>query len=276
MLATDLAGVAGDRGYEVIGLSHAELDVTQPGQVRQALEQVRPAIVVNTPGIGVDTCEVEPEKGYRLHTWATGAVARHCQRIGATFVCISTCGLFGDETKFYSEYDPVQLKTLYARSKYLGEVAASQACDRTFVIRPGWLFGGAPEHRRNFVYQRFLEARREPVLRSANDKFGCPTSTEELAGKILEIVETKEYGLYHVTNQGSASRYDYVKCIVEAFGLGTPVEPIDSSSFPRPAPVPDCEMLENLNMKFLGLEPLVPWQEAIRRYVHTLKGRVGQ
>ena len=271
MLATDLARVAATAGYEVIGLSHSELDVTQASQVREALEQVKPDVVANTPGIAVDACEVQPEEGYRIHTWAAGVVARQCDRVGAICVYISTCGLFGDEVKFYTEYDQVHLKTQYARSKFLGEAAATRACERTFIIRPGWMFGGTPAHRRNFVYQRFLEANREPVLRSASDKFGSPTLAGDLAAKTLEIVETSEYGLYHVTNQGGASRYEYVKCIVEAFGLGTPVESVDSSAFPRSAPVPDCEMLENLNLKFLGLSPLAPWQEAIHRYVDVLK-----
>jgi dTDP-4-dehydrorhamnose reductase len=270
MLATDLARVASASGYQVIGLSHTELDVTQASQVREALQQVRPDVVVNTPGIAVDTCEERPEEGYRIHTWAAGVIARQCQKTGAALVHISTCGLFGDEVRYYSEYDPVQLKTQYARSKFLGEQAAKEACARTFIMRPGWLFGGTPAHRRNFVYQRLQEAQREPVLRSASDKFGSPTFTEDLAAKILEIVETDQYGLYHVTNQGGASRYEYVKCILEAFGLDTPVEPVDSSAFPRPAPVPACEMLQNVNLKFLGLKPLGPWQEAVHKYIKSL------
>ena len=271
MLATDMARVWTGSGYQAVGLSHAQLDVTSASQVSEALEQTRPDIVVYTPGLGVDTCEQEPEKGYRLHTWAPAQMARRCESLGATFVYISTCGLFGDEVRFYSEYEPVQTKTQYARSKFLGEQASTQACQRTFVIRPGWLFGGTPSHQRNFVFQRFLEAKKESVIRSAGDKFGSPTSTEELAAKILEIVDTREYGLYHVTNTGRASRYEYVKCIVEAFGLDTTVEAVDSSSFLRAAPVPDCELLDNLNIKFLGLEPLAPWQDAIERYVRSLE-----
>ena len=271
MLACDINRVWAAAGWEVIGLSHGELDITLPDQVKQALEQVRPAIVINTPGLGVDACETDPEVGYRLHTWAPEMLARECNRTGADFVYISTCGLFGDEVKHYSEYDPVSLKTQYARSKYLGEQRAMQACPNTYVIRPGWLFGGTPSHQRNFVYQRYLEAQKSAVLRSANDKFGCPTFTGDLAAKLLEVMETGAYGLYHVTNSGTASRFDYVKCIVDAFGLNNTVEPVDSSSFARAAPVPDCELLENLNIKFLGLEPLSPWQEAIKKYVSSLE-----
>jgi len=276
MLATDLARVASAEGYQVTGTSHGEMDVTQAGQVRQVLEGTKPQVVVNTPGIGVDTCEERPEEGYLMHTWAAGVVARECQRIDAVFVYISTCGLFGDEMRFYSEYDPVVLKTQYARSKLLGEQEAFRACERTFVIRPGWMYGGTQNHQRNFVFQRYQEALREPMLKSAGDKYGSPTFTGDVAAKLLEILEMDEYGLYHVTNQGSASRYDYVKYIVNSFGLDTPVEKVDSSSFPRRAPVPDCETLENLNVRFLGLQPMEPWQDAIDRYVHSIKANIGQ
>lgn len=273
MLATDLAAAATDTGCQVRGLSHKQLDVTNLREVRDVLDKEKPDVVVNTPGLGVDMCEEHPEAGYFLHTWASRMVAQQCQRIGATSVYISTCGVFGDAVKSYSEYDQVELKTNYARSKFLGEQAAQDVCDKTFVIRPGWLFGGSPKHQRNFVYQRFLDAQRLPVLSSANDKFGSPTSTQDLSKRILELLDTEEYGLYHVTNSGMASRYEYVKCIVEAFNLNTPVEPVDSSSFPRTAPVPNCEALDNLNTKFLGLPPMESWQDAIQRYVHSLKLR---
>lgn len=270
MLATDLARAGARAGYQVTGLSHAELDVTQAHSVRETFDQIKPDIVITTPGIGVDACESDPGEGFRIHTWAAQVVAQECRRAGAWCVYISTCGLFGDEVKFYSEYDQPVLKTQYAKSKLLGEQAVFQQCDKSIVIRPGWLFGGDTDHARNFVYQRFLEAGREPVLRSASDKFGAPTFTVDLSEKILEIVGSGLNGLYHVTNSGKASRYDYVKFIVEAFGLDTPVEPVDSSAYPRAASVPDCELLDNLNLRFAGVEPMRPWQEAIEAYVATL------
>ncbi|MFQ5801465.1 MAG: SDR family oxidoreductase [Candidatus Methylomirabilales bacterium] len=271
MLATDLARVAETRGFEVVSLSHGQFDVIQPSQVRGVLEGLKPDYVIHTVGLGVDFCETNPEEAYRVHAWATGCIARHCQRLGATLVHISTCGLFGDEVRFYSEYDPVTLKTKYAHAKFLAELAAAGHCERTYNVRPGWLFGGTPAHKKNFVCQRFEEARGQPVLKSAGDKFGSPTYTEDLTVKLLELLATEEYGLYHISNEGGGSRYEYVKCIVEAFGLPTSVEMVDSSFYPRPSPVPGSEMLENLKVKFLGLRPLEPWQDAIRRYVSKLK-----
>lgn len=271
MLATDISKTWREAGYSVTGLSHEQLDITDSEAVRTTMDQIKPDIVINTPGISVDACETEPEIGYKIHTWAAQNIAIHCERVGSECVYISTCGLFGDDTKFYSEYDPVELKTQYARSKYLGEQTSGLKCQKLFIVRPGWLYGGEIGHSRNFVHQRYLEARNSPRIVSATDKFGCPTYTLDLSEKLLEIVESRQYGLYHVTNAGEASRYQYVKFIIDCFGMNTEVEPVDSSSFQRTAPVPDCELLENLNIKFLGLNAMPDWQDAIERYVWILK-----
>jgi dTDP-4-dehydrorhamnose reductase len=271
MLATDLVRVAEARGHVVSAPTRDELDVTRAADARAAFEAFRPDAVVQAVGLGVDFCEAQPLEALRVHAWGTACVARECERTGAAFVSLSSCGLFGDEVRFYDEYDAPVLKTRYARSKHEGERLALGACRRTYVVRPGWLFGGSPTHARNFVVRRWEEARGAPVVRSAGDKFGSPTFTEDLAARILELLDGDAYGVYHVTNSGGGSRYDYVRHIVESFGLGTPVEKVDSSHHPRPAPVPACEMLDNLNARFLGLPALAPWQEAIERYVRSLR-----
>jgi dTDP-4-dehydrorhamnose reductase len=271
MLATDLHRVAEARGHAVAAPTRDELDVSDPVAVRAAVESVRPHAVVQAVGLAVDFCQEHPEEALRVHAWGAACVARECERVGAAFVCVSSCGLFGDDVRFYDEYDAPILKTRYARSKHEGERLALAACRRAYVVRPGWLFGGAPAHDRNFVARRWDEAHRVSVLRSAGDKFGSPTFTEDLAGRILDLLDTDAYGLYHVSNAGGGSRYDYVRHIVDSFGLPNHVEKVDSSHHPRAAPVPACEMLENLNTRFLGLPPLPPWQDAIERYVHRLR-----
>lgn len=271
MFATDFVRVAQEEGYTVVALGHQELDVTNASQVQKIFEALHPDFVVHAVGLAVDFCQQNPEEAHRVHVWGTGLVARHCQRVGAALVNLSTCGLFGDEVRFYSEVDPPVLKTEYARSKFLAEQEAATHCERTFNVRPGWLYGGGVTHKKNFVWQRYLEAKANSVLKSAGDKFGCPTNTEDLSRKILELVQTGEYGLYHITNSGGASRFDYVQSVVKAFGLTNIVEKVDSSFYQRPSPVPNSEMLQNDRLQFLGLECLPPWEEAIERYVLTVK-----
>ncbi|MBI4367515.1 MAG: NAD(P)-dependent oxidoreductase [Deltaproteobacteria bacterium] len=271
MLATDIAAVGEEGGFAVHAFGHAELDVTNPRQVREAMDAVRPDVVVHTVGLLVDPCETDPAEAHRVHVWGTGLVARHCERVGATLVHFSTCGLFGDAVRYYAEDDPVHCKTEYARSKHRAEAEAERWCRRTFTIRPGWLYGGHVTHKKNFVASRYQEAKREAVLKSAIDKHGCPTWTRDLARGTFALAETGEYGCYHLTNQGGGTRYEYVRRIVTAFGLATPVEPVDSSAFPRTAPVPACELLANRHCGYLGLPPLPPWQDALERYVRQIR-----
>lgn len=271
MLATDLARMAEARGQAVRSLSRHELDVTRSADVRAAVDSLRPDAVVQAVGLAVDFCEEHPEDALHVQAWGTACVARECERVGAAFVSVSSCGLFGDDVRFYDEYDTPVLKTQYARTKHEGERLALALCRRAYVVRPGWLFGGTPRHARNFVVRRWEEARRLPVVKCAGDKFGSPTFTEDLAARILDLLDTDAYGLYHVTNTGGGSRYDYIRHVIDTFSLPTPVEKVDSSQYPRLAPVPACEMLENLNTRFLGLPPLPPWQEAIERYINHLR-----
>ena len=276
MLATDLtAQLSGEGRYDLQPMPRHVLDVTLAAKVGEVLKGLKPDVVIHTAALHVDPCEEDPSEAFRVNAWATRALARICEKRDVTLVYISTCGLFGDRMKAYTEYDPVVLKTTYARSKYEGESFVRQFCRRFFIVRPGWLFGGLVSHTKNFAVRRYEEALNVPVIRSVKDKYGSPTFTKDLAGAISALLRTDEYGVYHLTNLGGGSRAAYVRRILECFGLRTEVEEVDSSHFPRRADVPDCEMLEGMNIRFLGLEALPPWEEAVERYVREIKGEIG-
>lgn len=275
MLATELESFYARKGANVIAPTHQQLDITDWAVTSKAIADSHPHYVFHTAAMHVDACEDDPESAFKANAWATANLGRACTKLGARFIYISSCGFFGDEIRYYSEYEPVVLKTVYAHSKYQGEVLALKECSMTFAIRPGWLFGGSIKHKKNFVYQRYLEALKEPVIGSAGDKHGTPTYTADLVNKIDEILETDQPGLYHVTNGGGCTRAEYVRKIVESCGLETKVEPVDSSRFPRKANVPDCELLDNWNLKYLGLSVLLPWEEAIERFVRLMMQEIG-
>ena len=270
MLATQIENFHRKLNCNVLAPNHSQLDVLNRIALKETIESFRPDYVFHTAALHVEACEENPELAFKLNSWATGNLARLCQKFNAILIYISSCGYFGDEKKYYSEYDLVVLKTVYARSKFQGEVLALKECSKTFAIRPGWLFGGSIRHKKNFVYQRYLDAQRHPILKSANDKFGCPTFVNDLVSKIDEILNIGIPGLYHVTNSGGCSRFEYIKKIVDCCGLKTEVKPVNSSSFPRKANVPDCELLNNLNIKFIGLPPMPTWEEAIERYIKIM------
>jgi len=270
MLATAIEDYYNRKGDRVLAPVHAELDVLNTKQLKKLILSFKPHYVFHTAALHVDACEDNPELAFKLNSWASGNLARLCSDLNAVFIYVSSCGYFGDEIKYYSEYEPVVLKTVYSKSKYQGEVLTLRECKTTFAIRPGWLFGGSIQHKKNFVYQRYLEANDKTVVKSASDKFGCPTLVDDLVLKIDEIINTGHYGIYHLTNSGGCSRFEYVKKIIECCGLKTKVIPADSKEFPRKANVPSSELLYNWNLKYSGLSPLPAWDDAINRYVKIM------
>ena len=265
------------KGADVLAPAHKLLDITNHRALTNAISNFKPDYVFHTAALHVNDCEEDPELAFKTNTWASRNLARICQQNNATIIYIGSSGYFGDEIKYYSEYDPVVLKTVYARSKYQGEVAAIDQCENTFVIRAGWLFGGSIQHKKNFVYQRYLEADKSAIVKSANDKYGCPTFTSDLVLKMDEILKDGVPGTYHLTNSGGCSRFEYVKKIIETCALKTEVVSVDSSVFPkRKANVSSCEMLCNLNLKFLGIPQMPPWEEAIERYVKVMFKELGR
>lgn len=275
MLASAIEGFYRKKDVEVFAPTYLELNVLDRLGVADAISVYKPDYVFHTAALHVNDCEEAPEMAFKLNTWATGNLARICQKIETRLVYISSCGYFGDEIKYYSEYDPVVLKTVYARSKYQGEILAVKECERTFAIRPGMLYGGSIKQAKNFVYQRYLEASNKSVIRTAKDKFGSPTYIGDLTEKIDEVLQLDVPGLYHVSNSGGCSRADYVKKIIEFCGLKIKIEPVDSSYFLRKANVPDCEMLDNWNLKFFGIKLLPPWEEAVERYCKIMLKEIG-
>ena len=275
MLASELhTYLSSQPGYEVVALSRTQLDVSQTGAAEAAIAAYRPYCVINTAALLADESEESPEIAFATNAWAVRMLARACQRHSSILIQCSTCGLFGDEIRAYQEYDQVTLKTVYARSKYAGEEYVRGLCERYFVLRLGWLYGGSLEHRRNFVVARYREAVSGSLLESACDKHGSPTYAGDVARAIPWLLDSEEYGTYHLANQGGCTRAEYVRAIVREFGLDTEIKQVDSSHFPRKAPVPDCEMLTSLNLGYAGLPLLPPWQEALSRYVRSIADQV--
>ncbi|GAX62925.1 dTDP-4-dehydrorhamnose reductase [Candidatus Scalindua japonica] len=275
MLATDLAAFFLDKPFDVRSVDRHELDITCRDQVQAFFQSPeRPDVVINTPCLHVEPCEDVPQTAYAINAWGPKLLAETCQHFGATLIQISTCGIFGDTICAYHEYDPVVLKTSYARSKYAGEKYVSRICDKHYILRLGWLYGGEVHHARNFIVARYREALQTDVMHSAGDKYGSPTYTFDVGETLLSLLDADQYGVYHVSNQGGCSRAEYVREILHAFGLDVPVEEVDSSHFPRKANVPDCEILTSYNLSYVGVPLLEPWKEALARYVHLIKNKI--
>jgi dTDP-4-dehydrorhamnose reductase len=247
------------------------MDVRQLESVREAVSLERPDCVVHTAAFtNVDESERSPELAYMVNTLGSCNVALACADAGAVMVYVSSCGVFdGKKGKPYTEFDQPSPLTHYHRSKYLGEESVARFCRRHFIVRPGWLFGGNLQHKRNFVEGRRREAMSKHEIVSANDKFGSPTYTVDFAKQVLDLIETQAFGTYHVANLGFASRYEYVMETIRCLGLPNQVTAVESDFFPRLAPVPDCEALDNMCLRMRGILIMRPWPEAMQDYVRN-------
>lgn len=269
MLGSDFCLFLRESGHQVAPYRHDEMDVRDMARVMDIVSTELPDCVIHAAAMtNVDACERDPESGYAANALGTWNIALACARSDAMMVYVSSCGIFdGTKTESYTEFDQPSPLTHYARSKYLGEKYTEQHCARHFVVRPGWLFGGSSEHKRNFVEARRREALSKPELMSANDKFGSPTYTMDFAAQVMALVKSEAFGTYHAANPGFVSRHEYVSEAIKALGLSNPVQPVGSDAFPRSAPVPNSEVLDNLCLRMRGLLVMRPWEEALRDYV---------
>ncbi len=249
----------------LLPLDLPEFDVTDPAQVRRALEGFRPDLVIHAAAMtNVDQCEAQPDPAYLANALGTQNVALACQRTGATLVYVSTNYVFdGAKGAPYLECDPPSPLSVYARSKLAGEWYTQALLQRFYIVRPAWMFapGG-----RNFVETVLRLARERGAMAMVTDEIGQPTYAPDLAGAIARLITSDMYGIYHFTNDGACSRYEWACEILRQAGLGhIPVTP--AQEYARPAPVPKRADLRNFcGATQLGIT-LRPWQEALAEYL---------
>ncbi|MCL0036180.1 dTDP-4-dehydrorhamnose reductase [Dehalococcoidia bacterium] len=271
-LGTDLCGVLPN--IEVIPLAHADLEITDMNSVKGAFTRHRPDIVINTAAyVRVDDCETEQDKAFSVNALGARNVAVVTQEIGAKLVHISTDYVFGGEsqprTAPYTEFDFPIPPNVYGKSKLAGENLVRHLCAKHFIIRSSGLFGvaGASGKGGNFVETMLRLAKERDELRVVNDQVFSPTYTKDLAEKIAQLIHTEYYGIFHITNKGSCSWYEFSKEILNLAGIRTPVIPITSDQYPQKARRPHYSVLDNYHLRLLGMDDMRPWQEAVKDYM---------
>lgn len=271
-LGTDLCRVLQD--FEVIPLTHADLEITDMNSVRTAFSKHRADVMINTAAyVRVDDCESNQDKAFLVNALGARNVAVVCQEIGAKLVHISTDYVFGGEseprTAAYTEFDTPTPPNLYGKSKLAGENLVRHLCIRHFIVRSSGLFGvaGASGKGGNFVETMLRLAKEKDELRVVNDQTFSPTYTRDLAKKIAQLISTENYGIFHITNRGTCSWYEFTKEILRLAGLETPVTPITSDQYPQKARRPHYSVLDNYHLRLLGMDDMRPWQEALKDYM---------
>ncbi len=271
-LGTDLCRVLQD--IEVISLTHADLEITDMNSVKTAFTKHRPDVVINTAAnVRVDDCETEQDNAFLANVLGARNVAVVAQELRAKLFHLSTDYVFGGEsepgTAPYTEFDTPTPLNLYGKSKLAGENLVRHLCTKHFIVRTSGLFGlaGASGKGGNFVETMLRLAQERGELRVVNDQVFSPTYTRDLARKIAQLITTEYYGIFHITNRGSCSWYEFAKEILRLAELETPVVPITSDQYPQKARRPSFSVLDNYHLRLLGMNDMKPWREALKDYM---------
>ncbi len=267
-LGRSLLEIAAAQGIEAVGLTRAELDISDADAIRAAIDREQPDVVLNAAAFTkVDACEQERELALRVNGEAPGLLAHAC-RGRALLVHMSTEYVFSDGAgRPIPEDGETDPRSVYGRSKLAGETAVRESGCEHLIVRTQWVFGPGP----NFVRTILRAAADGQKLRVVEDQVGRPTGSRALAEGLVAAVRGELRGTLHLACEGMCSWYDFAREIVRegaARGLARPVavDPIATEEMPRPAPRPAYAVLALDRARAAGIR-MPHWRDALVSYL---------
>ncbi|MBS0203035.1 MAG: dTDP-4-dehydrorhamnose reductase [Planctomycetes bacterium] len=270
-LGSDLITVLGE---DAIPLGHADLELTDPASIDTALGVRRPTHVINCAAYNlVDKAEEEPEAAFRVNAFGTRYLAQWCARSNVVLLHVSTDYVFGldpDRCIPWSESDATGPVSAYGASKLAGEHFVRSICPRHFVVRTCGLYGQhAPRGKGNFVETMVRLGRERTELKIVADQRCTPTSTADLANALTKLVRTDAFGLYHATNSGDCSWFEFASEIFRVANLPVKAIPVTAAEYGAKARRPDYSVLETSRLANVIGGRLPTWQDALARYLQS-------
>lgn len=269
-LGHELVRVAQTAGHIVTASSRGDLDITEPSEIRNAFAATRPDVIIHAAAwTAVDACEDDPARAFAVNATAASSVANAARVVGARVIYISTDYVFdGTKPTAYVESDRPNPQSVYGGSKLAGEQAMSS---HDAIIRISWVCGF---HGSNMVKTILRLADSQPNLQFVNDQIGSPTFADDAATMIVRLVEEQRSGVWHVTNQGVTSWFDFARDVFRIAGLDPRrVIPISTEALqpPRPAKRPSNSVLDNSAVRSAGIPLLDDFIKPLQRLVHRLR-----
>ena len=266
MLGSDLTEVLKNKGHDLILTDVEELDITNLDHVKEMVHKEKVKAIINVAAYtDVDGCETNWKLAYDVNTIGPKNLAIASNEIGAKLLHISTDYVFsGNNTKPYTEDDETGPHSYYGETKLEAEEFIKRHMEKYFIIRTAWLYG---TNGKNFVKTMLNLAKDNPEIAVVNDQRGSPTFTVDLANAICELVETDKYGIYHVTNSGDCTWYDFARNIFELANIDVKIKPVTTEEYPTPAKRPKYSVLSHEKWNNSGLKPLRNYKDALREYM---------
>ena len=261
-----------DQPGELVALSTRDVDILDAERTRSILEALQPTCVINTAAYNlVDRAEDDGRSAFALNAEAVGTLAAVCQAAGARLVHFSTDYVFdGVKRTPYLETDSPQPVSVYGESKLAGERLALERCERSVIFRVCGLFGLAGslgKGKGNFVETMLRLSREGRPLRVVSDQVLCPSYTLDLARKVWKVLPKVAHPVYHLTNAGQVSWYEFARRALELAGVTADLTPVTAAEYGARARRPAYSVLAHAHLAALGEDDLRPWDAALAAYV---------
>ncbi|MBC7589232.1 MAG: dTDP-4-dehydrorhamnose reductase [Chitinophagaceae bacterium] len=275
-----VTGVGGQLGWSIKQLSNqypsldfvfadlAEMDLTNEQSIKSFIQQNPPAYFIHCAAYtAVDKAETEKEIALAVNATAVEIIAKECVLVKAKLIAISTDYVFdGNGTKPYQPYDATDPINYYGYTKWLGEQAALNNNPETIIIRTSWVYC---QHGNNFVKTMLRLMKEKEELKIVGDQVGCPTYAPDLAKAILKIVEEWENGnnhkgIYHYSNSGVISWFDFAAAIKDMAGLDCNLFSIPTTAYPTPAKRPAYSVMDTSNIVEDFNVAIPEWKESLQ------------
>jgi len=271
-LGSDLVAAFSENGDAVCGLTHSDIEISDSHSVSQALEGIRPQVIVNTAAMHhVENCEQEPQRAFAVNALGPRNLAIVGRDLGAVLMHISTDYVFdGSKGSPYIEEDSPSPLNAYGITKLAGEHFVRATTARHFVIRTSGLYGKSPCRAKgglNFIELMLKLAKERGEVRVVDSEVVTPTSTAELAQQIVRLSGSDSYGLYHATAEGSCSWYEFAREIFATTDTPVRLKVAAPDEFPSKVARPKYSVLENRTLKSRGLNTFNTWQYALHEYL---------
>ncbi len=268
-LGYDVMGELAKRGIEAVGVDIQEMDITDPESVDRVIKEAAPDAVIHCAAYtAVDAAQDNEELCRKVNVFGTANIAKVCKELGIKMMYISTDYVFnGEGERPWEPDDERHPLSVYGQTKYEGELEVTKRLENYFIVRIAWVFG---VNGKNFVRTMLNLAKTHDTITVVNDQYGSPTYTYDLARLLVDMILTDKYGIYHATNEGICTWYEFACEIFRQAGAKVDVVPVSSAQYAAKAHRPTNSRMSKDKLDANGFQRLPAWQDALGRYLKEI------
>ena len=265
-LGSDVVKELLKRGYSTLSPNRSELNLCSEDNIRNyILNSNCEAIVHCAAYTQVDKAEDEKDLCIKINATATKHIAKCAKILDIPMIYISTDYVFdGTKDGKYTENDETNPINIYGESKLAGEKYVQEILDKYYIVRTSWVFN---INGKNFIETMLRLSKANNLLSIVNDQIGSPTYTKDLSRLLVDMLETSKYGLYHATNEGYCSWYEFANTIFKLANINIDIKAINSNEYASRAKRPMNSKLSKDKLIEYGFKPLPHWEDALKDYL---------